>query len=26
MVLVVMAVFDALCLYGGARAFRKAMG
>ncbi|HXF91699.1 MAG TPA: ABC transporter permease [Nitrospiraceae bacterium] len=26
MVLVVMAVFDALCLYGGARVFRKAMG
>ncbi len=26
MVLGVMAVFDALCLYGGARAFRKAMG
>ncbi len=26
MVFVVMAVFDALCLYGGARAFRKAIG
>lgn len=26
MVLAVMAVFDALCLYGGVRAFRKAMG
>jgi ABC-2 type transport system permease protein len=26
MVFVVMAVFDALCLYGGGRAFRKAMG
>jgi hypothetical protein len=24
--LVVMLVFDALCLYGGARAFRRAMG
>jgi ABC-2 type transport system permease protein len=26
MVIVVMAVFDALCLYGGAKAFRRAMG
>ena len=26
MVVVVMIVFDALCLYGGAKAFRRAMG
>jgi ABC-2 type transport system permease protein len=26
MVIVVMIIFDALCLYGGAKAFRRAMG
>jgi ABC-2 type transport system permease protein len=26
MAIVVMVLFDALCLYGGARAFRRAMG
>ena len=26
MVVVVMLLFDALCLYGGAKAFRRAMG
>ena len=26
MVIVVMVIFDAICLYGGAKAFRRAMG
>ena len=26
MVMAVMLIFDALCLYGGAKAFRRAMG
>jgi ABC-2 type transport system permease protein len=26
MVIVVMVIFDAICLYGGARAFRRAIG
>ena len=26
MVIIVMLIFDAVCLYGGARAFRRAIG